>query len=327
MIHIKSPLRITIAGGGTDLPWWYKKNNGLVISAAIDKFINITGFKRKYDKKIFLGYSKTETCNNTKEINNEIIRVCLEKFNIKSSIEIHSISETPGKSGLGSSGVFTSALIKFLSEYKNIKMTNQQVAELACDVEMKYLKRSSGKQDAFISVFGGFQEIKINKTGNVKIKKINIPPKNIKKLQNSTLTFFTGITRDSEIILKSQKKNYLKKNEKKIIFNKIASLTNQIKKSLLNGDTKTLGEIFHKHWMYKKQLTPLMSNVFINKIYNFAKRNGAHGGKVIGAGGGGFILFVVDYKKKEQLRKKLLKFKLKEFNWNFYSKGISVSKL
>ncbi len=327
MILVKSPLRITIAGGGTDLPWWYKKNNGLVISAAIDKFINITGFKRDFDKKIFLGYSKTEICDNTKEINNEIIKVCLEKFNIKSSIEIHSISETPGKSGLGSSGAFTSALIKFLAEYKNIIMTQQQVAELACDVEMKYLKKSSGKQDAFISVFGGFQEIKINKTGNVKTKKINISTKNIKKLNNSTLTYFTGITRDSEIVLKSQKKNYLKNNEKKIIFSKIAHLTNQIKKSLLDGNTKKLGETFHKHWVYKKQLTPLMSNDFINKIYTFAKKNGAYGGKLIGAGGGGFILFVVDHKKKQQLKKKLLKFKLKEFNWNFYSKGISVSKL
>lgn len=326
MILIKSPLRITIAGGGTDLPWWYKKKGGLVISSAINKFIYITGFKRKYDKKIFLGYSKTEICNKTEEIKNEIFKACLKKFKINSSIEIHSISETPGKSGLGSSGTFTAALIKFLSIYKNIKLNNQKIAELACDIEMKYLKRNSGKQDAFISVFGGFQEIKIDKKGKVKVKKIKISKTNVRKLNESTLTFFTGITRDSEKVLKSQKENYLKKNDKKKNFTKIANLTKQIKKSLVEGNIKKIGATFHQHWLYKKKLTPLMSNGYINRIYNFAKSNGAYGGKVIGAGGGGFILFIVSKRKKNLLRKKLTRFNLKEFNWNFYSKGISASK-
>ena len=206
MIAIKSPLRITIAGGGTDLPWWYKKNGGLVISSSINRFVNIVGFKRNFDKKIFLSYSRIEVCNKIKEIKNEIIKICFQKFKINSSIEIHSISEVPGGSGLGSSGAFTASLIKFLAEYKKIKMSRQQIANMACDVEMKSLKRSSGKQDAFISVFGGFQEIKINKKGGVKIKKLKISKKNIRKFQDSTLTYFTGITRDSETILQSQKK-------------------------------------------------------------------------------------------------------------------------
>ena len=238
MIAIKSPLRITIAGGGTDLPWWYKKNGGLVISSSINKFVKIVGFKRNFDKKIFLSYSDTEICNRVNDIKNEIIRVCFKKFKINSSIEIHSISEIPGKSGLGSSGAFTAGLIKFLAEYKKIKMTREQIASMACDIEMRSLKRSSGKQDAFISVFGGFQEIKINKKGIVKMNRLKISKKNIKKLKDSTLTYFTGITRDSETILKSQKKNYIKNFYKKKTFSKIASLTKHIKKILLLGNIK-----------------------------------------------------------------------------------------
>tara|TARA_A100001015_G_scaffold250290_1_gene288639 strand:+ start:1405 stop:2388 length:984 start_codon:yes stop_codon:yes gene_type:complete len=327
MIAIKSPLRITIAGGGTDLPWWYKKNGGLVISSSINRFVNIVGFKRNFDKKIFLSYSRIEVCNKIKEIKNEIIKICFQKFKINSSIEIHSISEVPGGSGLGSSGAFTASLIKFLAEYKKIKMSRQQIANMACDVEMKSLKRSSGKQDAFMSVFGGFQEIKINKKGAVKIKKLKISKKNIRKFKDSTLTYFTGITRDSETILKSQKKNYIKKSDKKKIFTKIADLTTHIKKSLLHGNIKEIGKLFHKHWLYKKKMTPLMSNNFIDKVYNFARKNGALGGKIIGAGGGGFILFIIDKRKKKLLRKKLIKFKLNEFDWNFNMKGTSVSKL
>ena len=298
MIAIKSPLRITIAGGGTDLPWWYKKNGGLVISSSINKFVNIVGFERNFDKKIFLSYSRIEVCNKIKEIKNEIIKTCFEKFKINSSIEIHSISEVPGGSGLGSSGAFTASLIKFLAEYKKIKMSRQQIANMACDIEMKSLRRSSGKQDSFISVFGGFQEIKISKKGIVKINKLNITKKNIRKFKESTLTYFTGTTRDSEIILKSQKKNFVKDSDKKKIFSKIAGLTRHLKKSLLHGDIREIGKLFHKHWLYKKKMTPLMSNNFIDKVYSFARKNGALGGKVIGAGGGGFILLIVDKRKE-----------------------------
>jgi D-glycero-alpha-D-manno-heptose-7-phosphate kinase len=251
----------------------------------------------------------------------------LKKFKVKASIEIHSISETLGGSGLGSSGAFTAALIKFLALYKGIKMCNQQIADLACDVEMKSLKRSSGKQDAFISVFGGFQEIIINKNGNVKIKKIHIPRDKIKKLQLSTLSYFTGISRNSESILKKQKIFFYKKKETKFIYKKITDLTEEIKKSLISGNYNKLGQNFHKHWQYKKKLSPNISNSFIDKIYSFGIKNGAIGGKIIGAGGGGFVLFIVNPKKRELLKKKFKKFKLKEFDWKFNSEGISFSKL
>ena len=326
MIVIRSPLRITMAGGGTDLPWWYKEEGGRVISAAINKFIHIQGFERKLDKKIFLSYSKTEICNNVNAIKNDIIRICLKKFNVKSSIEIHSISETPGSSGLGSSGAFTAALIKFLALYKKIKMCRQRIADLACDVEMKSLKKSSGKQDAFISVFGGFQEIIIDKNGNVKIKRISIARDKIKKLQLSTLTYFTGISRNSESILKKQKR-FFHKRKTKFIYKKIANLTEEIKKSLVSGNFNKLGQNFHKHWQYKKKLSSNMSNSFIDKIYSFGIKNGAIGGKIIGAGGGGFLLFIVNPKNRKLLKKKFKKFKLKEFDWKFNSEGIRFSKL
>ena len=183
----------------------------------------------------------------------EIIRVCFKKFKINSSIEIHSISEIPGKSGLGSSGAFTAGLIKFLAEYKKIKMTREQIASMACDIEMRSLKRSSGKQYAVKRVLGGYQEININKKGIVKMNRLKILKKNIKKLKDSTLTYFTGITRDSETILKSQKKNYIKNSDKKKTFSKIASLTKHIKKSLLLGNIKEIGNYFTNIGFIKKK--------------------------------------------------------------------------
>lgn len=322
MIQIKSPLRITLAGGGSDLPWWYKKNGGFVISATINKYIEIVGFERKFDNKIWLSYSQKEVCYKIENIRNKIIKECFKKFKIKPGIEIHSISETPGKSGLGSSGSFTSALIKFLTEYTRKKISKQKIAEMACDIEMKNLKMNSGKQDAFISVFGGLRQIKIKKDGRVSIKKLVITKKNLNKFKKSTLSYFTGQTRYSDSVLKSQKKNFINKSFKRKYMKQMVDLTNDTKKFLVKGNVPKIGEIFHKHWTLKKKLSPIMTNKKIDNLYKFALSNGAYGGKLIGAGGGGFLIFIIDYKQKNTLRKKMKKFNLHEFVWDFEFKGI-----
>lgn len=326
MFYVKSPLRITFGGGGSDLPWYYKKFGGYVLTTAIDKNIHLFGIKRVYDKKIWLSYSKNEVVNDLNQIKNEIIKECFKKFKIKNSIELHTLSDVPGNSGLGSSGAFISAVLKFCSIFKKKKLNKYELASLGCELEMKDLKKNSGLQDQFISVFGGFIEMKINKKGVVKINNLNLDEKIKKKFINSTVTFYTKITRDSEEILKNQKKTFLSDKNKELQMHKIVRIGKKIKKCLLEGNIKKVGKLFNEHWLIKKNLSKNMSNKKINQIYDIAMKTGAYGGKIIGAGGGGYLMFVIDKSKKKKLIKNLSKFKLPIFKWNFVKQGTYSSK-
>ena len=311
MIYVKSPLRISMGGGGTDLPWWYSKHNGYVLSFAIDKYVHLIGAKRAFDKKIWLSYSRTEICEKIDEIKNEIFKTSLRYKKVKNGIEIHTISDVPGNSGLGSSGAFTSALIYFLDLLKKNKISKKNIASTACKIEMSLLKKNSGVQDQYISVFGGLKEIFVSKTGKVNIKNLKIKKKNIKKLEESLILVYTNQTRQSEQILSSLKKEFKMNSKIKTqLMKKIHNIGTRSKKFLQNANIEKLGKLFDEHWEVKKKLSPLMTNSKIDNIYQLAKKNGAEGGKLIGAGGGGYLLFFV--KKKNS--KKLLQFlKTKNF--------------
>tara|TARA_B100000959_G_scaffold284117_1_gene354849 strand:- start:759 stop:1748 length:990 start_codon:yes stop_codon:yes gene_type:complete len=326
MFYVRSPLRITFGGGGSDLPWYYKKFGGYVLTTAIDKNIHLFGIKRVYDKKIWLSYSKNEVVDDLNQVKNEIIKECFKKFKIKNSIELHTLSDVPGNSGLGSSGAFISAILKFCSILKKKKLNKYQLASLGCELEMKSLKKNSGLQDQFISVFGGFIEMKINKKGIVKINNLNLDDKIKKKFINSTVTFYTKITRDSEEILKNQKKTFISDKSKELQMHKIVKIGKKIKKCLLEGNVKKVGKLFNEHWLIKKCLSKNMSNKKINQIYEIAMKTGAYGGKIIGAGGGGYLMFVIDKSKKKKLINNLSKFKLPIFKWNFVKQGTYSSK-
>ena len=326
MFYVKSPLRITFGGGGSDLPWYYKKFGGYVLTTAIDKNIHLFGIKRVYDKKIWLSYSKNEVVDDLNQIKNEIIKECFKKFKIKNSIELHTLSDVPGNSGLGSSGAFISAVLKFCSILNKKKLNKYELASLGCELEMKGLKKNSGLQDQFISVFGGFIEMKINKKGKVKINNLNLDDKIKKKFINSTVTFYTKITRDSEEILKNQKKTFISDKNKELQMHKIVSIGKKIKKNLLDGNVIKVGKLFNEHWLIKKNLSKNMSNKKINQIYDIAMKTGAYGGKIIGAGGGGYLMFVIDKSKKKKLINNLSKFKLPILKWNFVKQGTYSSK-
>ena len=326
MFYVRSPLRITFGGGGSDLPWYYKKFGGYVLTTAIDKNIHLFGIKRVYDKKIWLSYSKNEVVDDLNQVKNEIIKECFKKFKIINSIELHTLSDVPGNSGLGSSGAFISAILKFCSILKKKKLNKYQLASLGCELEMKSLKKNSGLQDQFISVFGGFIEMKINKKGIVKINNLNLDDKIKKKFINSTVTFYTKITRDSEEILKNQKKTFISDKSKELQMHKIVKIGKKIKKCLLEGNVKKVGKLFNEHWLIKKNLSKNMSNKKINQIYEIAMKTGAYGGKIIGAGGGGYLMFVIDKSKKKKLINNLSKFKLPIFKWNFVKQGTYSSK-
>ena len=320
MIIVRSPLRISIAGGGTDIPSYYKINESYFISAAINKYVYIS-ITKPFEKGIYLKYSKSEKVDNIKDIKHKIIKEVLKKERNINQIEITTLTDIPAKTGLGSSGSFTAGLIKSIYSYKKKFIEKSDLAESACDIEINKLKQPSGKQDQYISVYGGISEFKINKIGKVYPRTLNLKNEIIDKLEDNLLLFFTGFSRSSSKILKEQNNKTILKN-KDIISNLdfVKNLAIDIKKSLVKGDLKNFGYLMNEHWKYKLSRSKNMTNKFINDCYNYALKNSAIGGKIVGAGGGGFLLFYTETPSK--LRKALEKTSLKEVRFKFDFEGV-----
>ena len=320
MIIIRSPLRISLGGGGTDIPSYYQEKEGFFISAAINKYVYVTVTK-PFEEGIYLKYSKIEKKNKIKDINHKIIKEVLKKELKENRIEITTLTDIPAKTGLGSSGSFATALIRAIYSFNQKIIDKRNLAELACEIEINKLQQPSGKQDQYISVYGGISEFYVNKKGNVKVKTLKISKDTILELEDNLLLFFTGFSRNSSLILKEQNDKTIK-NDKEIIKNLdyVKALGFEIKKTLTKGDCLEFGRLLHDHWMNKLKRSKNMSNSTINNIYNFGLRNGAIGGKLIGAGGGGFILFYTN--NPNQLRKAMQKKKLEEVRFKFDFEGV-----
>lgn len=286
----KTPLRISFSGGGTDMPYFYKKNSGLTISTTIDKFVYVTvkthpNFKEKFR----LNYSETETVNDLKKIKNLRIRETLKYFKINEPIYINTISDLPYNSGLGSSSSFLIGLIHCIFLLKQQKINFKKIAEIAFKIENKITNNSLGKQDHYIAAYGGLK--KITYSGKVNVKKINLTKKNAKYLSKNLLFLWTGKTRLSKGNLTKQKKNFKDNIEKLKLLKKIAiRFYNQL--NYKNLDLKKLGILLDENWKIKKKFTNNISNTYLDKIYNDAILAGCYGGKLLGAGGGGFFLFL-----------------------------------
>ena len=320
MIIIRSPLRISIGGGGTDIPSYYKEKESLFISAAIDKYVYVT-ITRPFEEGIYLKYSKIEKRHKISDIDHKIIKEVLKQELEENRIEITTLTDIPTKTGLGSSGSFSTALIKAINHYKKKRINKRELAEQACDIEINKLKHPSGKQDQYISVYGGISEFHINKKGYVKVNNLKISADTIFDLENNLLLFFTGFSRNSSLILREQNIKTIK-NNKEIIKNLdfVKDLCLEIKKSLIKGDCNEFGKLMHTHWQNKLKRSKNMSNSTINHIYEFALKNGATGGKLIGAGGGGFLLFYT--KSPNRLRKAMKNKKLEEVKFKFDFEGV-----
>ncbi len=320
MIIVRSPLRISIGGGGTDIPSYYRENEGFFISAAINKHVYVT-ITKPFEKGIYLKYSKIEKKKDIKDIEHKIIKEVLKQELKENKIEITTLTDIPAKTGLGSSGSFSTALIKAVNIFNQKKIEKRQLAEQACDIEINKLKQPSGKQDQYISVYGGISEFKINKQGFVNVKSLKVSKKTILNLENNLLLYFTGFSRNSSLILSEQNSKTIK-NDKMIIENLdyVKELGLEIKKALIKGNCEEFGDLMDQHWKYKLKRSKNMSNKIINDIYDFAKKNGANGGKLIGAGGGGFLLFYT--KTPNLLRKALLKKNLEEIKFKFDFEGV-----
>ena len=319
---VRAPLRITLGGGGTDLPGWYSKNGGFLICAAIDKYIYATGSKRIYDNKIWLSYSKVEVCDSISEVKNELFKKCLEKFNILNGFELHSISELPGSSGCGSSAGFLVATLKLLSLMEQRSLTTKELAELACHIEMVELGQSSGKQDQYASAFGGIISLTIDNQGEVTVAPLNLDNITCKHLHNNLLLYYSGISREANKILKEQDQDIGGRNISAIkAMQRIQEIGYESKKLLETGDLDNFGRLLHEHWELKKSISNMMSTPFMDEIYEFAISHGALGGKVMGAGGGGFFMFYVPAEKHTYFRRSMQNKTLTEMDWQFDHSG------
>ena len=323
MIISRSPLRVSLGGGGTDLPSYSSKFGGLLITAAINKYVYVTT-NRPFQQEIILKYSTVENLKNIEKINHPIIREVLNTLNLKTpQIEISTIADIPAGTGLGSSGSFTTALIKALYAHYRKNIHPKELAELACEIEINKLGEPIGKQDQYIAAFGGIMEFTFNKDGSVSASPLTLSQNTIHDLEDNLLLFFTGISRSASFILKDQVDKSEKKSQvmiENLHFTK--ELGVQSKQALLDGNTNKFGELMHEHWQHKKSRSSGMSNQFIDEAYNLALRSGAVGGKLVGAGGGGFLMFYAN--NKEKLRFEMLKLGLEEIRFQFEFEGTKV---
>jgi len=310
MIIIRSPLRLSIGGGGTDIPSFYKKKEGFCISLAINKYVYIA-LNERHNNNFLLKYSRTEKCKKIQDIKHPIIKETLKYFNIKKkNLEIASFADVPAGTGLGSSSSFTCALVKAIATFKKINLSKKDLAEIACKIEIENLKQPIGKQDQFISSYGGLQSFFFKKDDKVVVKKIKLNEKEVKKFSNKLILSFTGITRKTNSILKDQNKKTLISNSK-MIENLIETknIGKNIKNILVNKKFNNYGSILNHHWINKKKRSNKITSKKIDKIYNSGIKYYAKGGKLVGAGGGGFILFYSNNVKKlnEYFKRKKIK--------------------
>ncbi|MDB2366494.1 GHMP kinase [Flavobacteriaceae bacterium] len=305
MYFTKTPLRISFIGGGSDLETFYSQSAGSVISVTINKYIYLTMHKLFEEGNMFLKYSKSENIKSLDEISHPIIKEVFKKYNI-TNVDFNSSADIPGGTGLGSSSAFTVGLINLCLQYLNQSQTPLKTAKEACEIEINKLKEPIGKQDQYACSLGGLNHIKFNSNGSVKVEKINIPKEQLVYLNNNLYLFYTGIKRSASSILKDQIIETKKRNKFSII-KKMVNLTYISKTLLENGEFDEFGEILNEGWILKKQISNKITNNVIDELYKYGISNGATGGKLLGAGAGGFILFYCPQNKRDKFLNRMIK--------------------
>ena len=320
MIITRSPLRISLGGGGTDLPSYYRKHTGFLIAAAIDKYVCIT-LHQTYVQELIIKYSRMERVRSLDEVQHPIIREALRLAGLDGSyLEITSMADIPAGTGLGSSGSFGTALLKALYRYRNKVIAQGDLAELACHIEIDLLGEPVGKQDQYIAAFGGLTCFQFLPNDEVKAWPLKIDTETLYNLEDNLLLFFTGYSRSASSILKEQD-DKSKSREQSMVDNLhfVKELGYQSKEALEKGDLARFAELMNVHWEHKKQRAGGMSNDNINRWYELARAHGALGGKLIGAGGGGFLMFYAE--DKVRLRRAMAHTGLKEVRFRFDFEG------
>ena len=323
MIITRSPLRITLGGGGTDLPSYYRDHEGFLVSAAIDKYVyvNVT---RPFNEGIFLKYSQLEHVEKIVDIEHPIIREALQMLGFKTpQVEITTLADIPAGTGLGSSGSFTTALLKALYTHRKRHLHQEELAELACHIEIEKLGEPIGKQDQYIAAIGGVTCFTFHKDEKVTAQPLNISMDTMFDLEDNLLLFFTGFSRSASGILKDQKVKS-QQNDADMLNNLhyVKDLGYRSRDALLAGKTELFGDLMHEHWEHKKRRSGGMSNPQIDDWYTLGMKNGAVGGKLVGAGGGGFLMFMA--RDRNKLRHAMTGAGLEEVRFKFDFEGAKV---
>lgn len=322
MIISRTPLRISIGGGGTDLPSYYEQHGGFVVSAAISQYVFVS-INRMFGEGYLLKYSSLENVKTIDEIRHPILREVLRRQYQQGFLEVASLADVPAGTGLGSSGTFTVGLLKALHAYKREHISAADLAEEACDIEINVLRQAVGKQDQYIAAFGGLTSFDFRPDGSVDAKPLAISNDTLLDLEHNMLMFFTGYSRNAVVVLDDQKKRSLEGDSSMIDnLHFVKQLGLSSKEALESGKTHCYAELMREHWEHKRARSQGMSNDQINHWHSVGMQNGALGGKLVGAGGGGYLLFYAD--DPMRLRRAMSQEGLNELRFRFDHDGSTV---
>ena len=325
MITTRAPFRIPLGGGGTDLPSYYREHGGFVLSVGIDKYVYIQLNKLQVEEFIRVKYSRTERVDRPSEIEHPLLRESLLHTGAGGGIEISAMADLPGRTGMGSSGAFTVALLAALYEHKLERVPRQELAEQAHHVEAVRAGQPAGKQDHYLAAFGGVTLLEIDTEGNVAVSALELDLHTREELRNSMLLFYTGIERESFDLLKQQETDTRRGNARVIdSLHEVKRIGLEVRRALECGALDRFGDLLHSHWETKKLRSGNMSSGVIDSWYDSGRRAGALGGKLLGAGGGGFLMFYCPADHRAELRRAMAAEGLREMRYQFDRDGAKV---
>ncbi len=325
MILTRAPFRIPLGGGGTDLPSYYSQHGGFIMSAAINKYLYIYVNRPAADDYIRVKYSRYEQVSSADEVQHDLVRPTLKHLKLKGSLEIVSMADVPAGTGLGSSSTYLVGLLTALYELKRERVPVQALAETACHIEMNLAGHAVGKQDHYLAAFGGITCLDIAVDGKVKMTPLDVSITTVEEFRNNVLLFYTGVTRPASEILEAQNQDTLRKDSTVLdSLHRTKELGHRIREALETGDIERFGLLLDEHWENKKRRSAQISDRRIDRWYEIAKENGALGGKIMGAGGGGFFMFCCTNGRKADLRQALAAEGLREMPYDFDFEGAKV---
>lgn len=325
MLLARAPYRISLGGGGTDLPSYYSKHGGFILSAAVNKYLYLYLNRPAADEYIRLKYSRYEQVDSPDEIQHDLVRPALQLLDVSGSLEIASMADIPAGTGLGSSGTYLVALLTALYELKRERVPTQVIAEQACHIEMELAGHPAGKHDPYLAAFGGITCLDIAPDGKVIVTPLNISVSTVEEFRHNVLIFYTGTTRASSEILEAQRQD-TQRGDQTVVesLHYTKELGYRIKEALEQGNLERFGFLLDEHWQNKKKRSQKISGAKIDRCYEVLKEHGGLGGKVMGAGGGGFFMCYCPSRSKARLREVFTEMGLRELSYDFDFEGAKV---
>ncbi len=324
MIVSRAPVRFSRGGGGTDLPSYSREHGGFLVAAAVDKFVNVCAARRFYNN-IRLAYSESEIVDDTSKIKHRIFKAALEMNGIERGLELHSLADVPGNTGLGSSSSFTVALLNGLHAYKREFVPAAQLAAEACELEIDRLGEPIGKQDQYIAAHGGISALTFHPDGHVDVERLPLKEEVIDELESNLVIYYSGVERSASSVLKEQAKTIVANKDAAVDrMHRIKALGHETKRILLGGQVDVYGEMLHEHWTNKRKLASNMTSSVIDEHYDAARKAGAIGGKLMGAGGGGFFMFYVRAGERRRVHDALAARGLRPMRFRFDFDGARI---